>query len=34
LHEAEFGPLAAKLGVFDGLVGMEHARVAFGETVD
>ena len=27
LHEAEFGPLAAKLGVFDGLVGMEHARV-------
>jgi hypothetical protein len=27
LHETEFGPLAAKLGVFDGLVGMEHARV-------
>ncbi len=27
LHEAEFGPLSAKLGVFDGLVGLEHARV-------
>ena len=30
LHEAEFGPLAAELGVLDGIFGTEHARVRLG----